>query len=133
VNAKERSRGKLIEFLGNPANEWPDRVTLSQKVLGYKSPRHLWKLFSVEELKEIEAEAVELRRKQYAGELAKVDRGLLKKAQQGNARAAKLAYMRFEKWVPAQRVEVGLADELKNMSDEDIEKRLALLREGNSG
>ena len=42
MNAKERNRLKLIEYLGNPENEYLTRVSLATKVLGYKNPKMLY-------------------------------------------------------------------------------------------
>ncbi len=55
-------------------------------------------MFTVEELNQIEREALELRRRKYANQLAKIDRSVLSAAAEGDIAAARLAYQRFEGW-----------------------------------
>ncbi len=111
MTAKEKHKNKLLEYLGNPGNEWLDRATLSTEVLGYKQENGIHKCFSPAELNEIEAEALELRRKKYASCLARVDSGLLKEAANGNPNAAKLVYQRFEDWAPKTKQEHSFSKE----------------------
>jgi len=92
----------LIEYLSNPDNKPVSRKKLSTDVLGFSEGTVLYQIFSPDELKDIEFEALELRRKCYAAQLAKVDTGLLAKAATGDPAAAKLAYQRFEGWSEKQ-------------------------------
>ena len=47
---------------------------------------------------QMEREALELRRRKYASQLAKIDRSVLSAAAEGDIAAARLAYQRFEGW-----------------------------------
>ena len=98
MRAKERHRCKLIEYLGNPGNEFPTRLFMNSDVIGFKDPTRIYKLFTPDELCEIEREALTIRRKKYSPEIAKVDKELLKTAQDGDVAASKLCYQRFEDW-----------------------------------
>lgn len=99
---REQHRAKLLEYCGNPENEFPDRTEMAVNVLGFKSRASLYHSFTPDELCEIEREALEIRRKKYNPEIAKVDRALLKKAREGDTQAAKLIYQRFEGWSEKQ-------------------------------
>jgi len=95
---KERHKAVLLEYLSNPDNKPVNRKALSIDVLGFADGTVLYQVFSPEEIRDIEHEALELRRKCYASRLAKVDDGLLKKAMEGDPSAAKLAFQRYEQW-----------------------------------
>jgi len=105
----------LLEYLSNPANPTLDRCDLATQVIGYKSKHTIYKQFTPDELTEIEWEALALRRKRYAPKMLRVDRGLLKKAEEGTAAEAKLAYQKFEGWSEKQNIEVGLNMEVLNI------------------
>jgi len=98
MKAKERHKHNILEYLGNPENGFPDRLHIAKDVLKFKSPAYLYRIFTLEELAEIEKEGLELRRKKYISHLAMVDTGLLKRAATGDPAAAKLVYQRFEAW-----------------------------------
>lgn len=95
---KIENRGKLLEYLGNPANQMIDRQDLSTKVLGYPHGSAIYKYFTADELYEIYDEALALRRSRYAAQLSDVDLGVLASAKKGDAAAAKLVYQRLEGW-----------------------------------
>jgi len=105
MTAKERHRLKLLEYLGNPENEFLSRDRLSVDVLGFVHRNTIYKSFSPAELTEIEKEALELRRSKYAAWFARVDMAQIRKAIDGDAAAAKLVYQRLEGWVPKQAQE----------------------------
>ncbi len=107
MNAKERNRSKLLEYLGNPENDFCNRVDMSLIILGYKQQRTIYKHFTPDELSQIEKEALELRRKKYNPQIAKVDNAMLKEAEEGNERAAKLCYQRFEDWGEKKIIDAG--------------------------
>lgn len=107
MNAKERNREKLLEYLGNPENDFCNRVEMSLKILGYKQQRTIYKHFTPDELSEIEKEALALRRKKYQPQIAKVDKAMLDEAKDGNERAAKLCYQRFEDWGEKKIIDAG--------------------------
>lgn len=105
MKAKERNKIKLLEYLGNPENKFCDRTTMALKVLGYKDQSLLYRYFNCDELAEIEKEALAMRRKKYSPEIAKVDKAMLKQAKEGNDKAAKLCYQRFEDWGEKKQVD----------------------------
>jgi hypothetical protein len=105
MNAKERHRIKIIEYLGNPDNDFPNRETIASTVLEI-SKQALYKHFTLDELQEIEQEGLELRRTKYAAHLAQIDISLLKEAKKGKTDSAKLAYQRFENWSEKHNHEV---------------------------
>jgi hypothetical protein len=89
MKAKERHKCKLLEYLGNPENEFPTRLFMNSQIIGFKDPTHIYRLFSLDELDEIEAEALEIRRKKYKPEIARADKALFKKAHDGDVSAIK--------------------------------------------
>jgi len=109
---KARKRQKMIEFIADISNEIPTRCRLAE-ILGYRSNSGLYRAFRPSELDEIEAEALELRRKGYSMALARVDYGLLRRAAEGDPQAAKLCYQRFENWVPAEKKQIDLTGEMR--------------------
>lgn len=106
MKAKERHKCNLLEYLGNPENEFPTRLFMNNNIIGFKDPTRIYKVFTLDELAEIEREALAMRRKKYQPEIAKVDKELLKQAQGGDVAAAKLCYQRFEDWSEKQRREL---------------------------
>ena len=99
VDVKGQHRELLIEYLSNPDNPPLGRLQLGTDVLGFANGSRLYAYFSALELAEIETEALEFRRKQYAAKLAQVDQSLLDRAiRTGDPATAKLAYQRFEGW-----------------------------------
>ncbi|RZB38007.1 MAG: hypothetical protein SRB2_00353 [Desulfobacteraceae bacterium Eth-SRB2] len=106
MKAKDRHKQQPLEYLGNPENKFCTRYDMGTKVLGFKDNSTLYRHFTPNELSEIEVESLEIRRKKYSPEIAKVDLALLKKAQEGDVRAAKLCYERFEGWSEKMRNEI---------------------------
>lgn len=94
MKAKERHRRKLLEYLANPDNEFPTRTQMAS-ICGLKR-NTLYIHFSPEDFADLEAEALELRRKKYSSLLARADSALMKEAEKGNIAAIKLAYQRFD-------------------------------------
>ena len=105
MKAKERHKCKLLEYLGNPENEFPTRLFMNSQIIGFKDPTRIYRLFSLDELDEIEAEALEIRRKKYKPGLAMADKALFDKAKDGDVAAIKLCYQKFEDWSEKQRKE----------------------------
>lgn len=122
--ARERARTKLIEYLANPANKPLRRIDYAIKILGYRHNTRLYSVFTPFEVSQIEREALELRRQQYAVELAKVDKGILKAAAEGDAHAAKLCYQRFEGWEPSEKRRIDLNGELRVAAFKELLKAL---------
>ncbi|MFX0114190.1 MAG: hypothetical protein ACFFB3_06555 [Candidatus Hodarchaeota archaeon] len=106
MTAKERHRIKIIEYYANPENKPIDRVTLAKNVLGFAHSVSLYRIFTPDELSEIENEAKEIRRRRYAVKLMQVDSAMMNQAMDGNDRAAKLCYQRFEDWSERKRSEI---------------------------
>jgi hypothetical protein len=106
MTAKEKHREKLLEYLGNPENEFLNRVRLAIEVLGFAKRESLYQTFTLDELNEIEAEALEIRRKKYKSEIAKADKALFKQAHGGDVAAIKLCYQKFEDWSERHRNEL---------------------------
>lgn len=102
LTTKEKNRAKILEYCGNPCNEFPTRTQMAEDIIGYKDMSTLYKFFTPDELCEIEREALEIRRKKYNPEIAKVDIALMEKAATGDTAAAKLVYQRFEGWSEKQ-------------------------------
>lgn len=106
ASAKERHRIKLLEYLSNPDNDFPNRTFLSQKVLGFSRAQQINIVFTPDELQEIENEALAERRKRCAKHSIKVDLNVVRQAQNGdNPKWAELYYKRFEGWVEKTRQE----------------------------
>jgi hypothetical protein len=95
---KRKFTNKLLDYLGNSENKPVKSRTEYQQILKIKSPNYLLRIFSDDELSDIEKKGLELRRLQYSNKLALVDDSLLEKAAEGKAPEAKLAYQRFEGW-----------------------------------
>jgi hypothetical protein len=104
LKAKDRAKVKMLEYLGNPENDFPTRMFINSNILQYKDPTYIYKLFTLEELNEIEAEALEIRRKKYKPQLAKADKKLFEIAHDGDVSAIKLCYQRFEEWSEKQQL-----------------------------
>lgn len=122
---KEKNRLKIIEYIGDPNKEFPDRSFISLSVCGYKDVSSLYKLFTVDELAEIEKEGLDLRRKKYSPELARADMGLLKRASLGDPQAAKLCYQKFENWKESSKIDVGVTlKDVLNAFPEDIREEI---------
>lgn len=113
MEKKEQHRLKLLENIGNPENPFPNR-TMMAEICGIGVPT-FYNHFRPVELTEIEAEALELRRRKYAPELAKIDKALIDRALDGDTRAIKLCYQRFENWQEGQ--EVRLSGEIKTINE----------------
>lgn len=119
---KVRYRDQLMRFLVNPEHDVPSRRTLALEVLKLSHATHLYRYFSCDELNEILDEALQMRRKQYAADLARIDQGLLRRAAAGDPAAAKLCYMRFEGWEPGERRKVDLSAALQVAAMREILK-----------
>ncbi len=110
---KLRYREKMLQYLSDPAYDIPSRTTLACDVLKMKYSTHLYRYFSCAELNEILDEALQVRRKRYAADLSRVDRGLLDRAISGDPAAAKLVYQRFENWEPSEKKKIDVTGEIR--------------------
>ena len=113
MKKKEENKAKLLDYLGNPKNQYLSRDRLGLEVLGYAQGSSIYLHFTPDELCQIEAEALEIRRKKYSPELSKADKALLKRAAKGDPAAVKLAYQRFEGWSEKQELRVTGLDEIQ--------------------
>ena len=104
MRAKVKHKAKLIRYLADPANGFPDRQHYPE-ILKIRR-QTIYHHFSPEELSDIECEALDLRRTKYAPRLSKVDEALLKQAESGDPTAIKLCYQRFEGWNEKHKHEV---------------------------
>ena len=96
---KIQHRETLLNYLGNPANEFPTRKFMNDVILDFKQSRgYIYKIFTTEELADIEWEALHLRRTKYGPGISMVDRALIQEALKGDTAAIKLCYQRFEDW-----------------------------------
>jgi len=124
ITAKERNRDKLLIYFSNINNTFISRERLSTEVLGYKNPASIYQCFTPGELDEIEQEALAIRRKKYAPQIAEADKGLFKAAAEGNPAAAKLVYQRFEGWSESSRTELtgrgGGPIKIQDMTNEEL-------------
>lgn len=111
MKAKERHRTKLIEFIGNPENDFPDRTEMATSVLGFSQQSTLYRHFSSEELTEIERAGFEIRKGQTAKQRAQVYTALFNQAKKGNVQAAK-EYL--------DRVEGKVADKVEAKVDSEV-------------
>lgn len=107
---KKAVRQRIIEHLSEPENDWTPWSQLSVGACGYADERELFRVFTAQERREIEAEAMALRRQHFAGILAKIDNALINKALCGDVQAIKLAYQKFEGWSEKQQIEFPDAD-----------------------
>jgi hypothetical protein len=107
MTAKDRDRIKIIEFIGNPENEFPNRKKIAMSVCGYKDQHYLYKVFTVDELNQIENEALQIRRKRVARFSAAVDRARLDAATTGDVSAMKLFYQKFENWSEKRSIDLN--------------------------
>jgi len=103
MKARDRHRAKLLEYLGNPANDFLARSKYPE-ILGVTRV-WLYKLFTPDDLSGLEKDALDLRRKQYARYIGQADRGLLKRAAEGDPQACKLVYQRLEGWTEKKRID----------------------------
>ena len=107
TETKTLLRQKIFEYLSNPDNPPVSRTQLAEGVLGYRNSQQLYGVFSVDELAEIDREAVEVRRKRYASVLSRIDQALIEQISKGDTAAIKLFYQRFEGWRERQDLNVS--------------------------
>ena len=86
---KQKNRRKLLDFMGDPENEFPNRQTMALSVIGYKDVTSLYKMFTTDEMTDIENEAMEERKRRSSKDRAKVYKSLLSEAGNGNVAAIK--------------------------------------------
>jgi hypothetical protein len=108
----ERHKLAIIEYIGDPDNPFPNRGQLSE-ICGI-TDQGLRKHFSPADLSEIERQGLDLRRTRYIKQAANIDAALMRKAEEGDAQAAKLFYQRIENWSEKTKVDNTITiDEIK--------------------
>jgi len=98
VNARERHRRKLLDYLGNPENEFPARqeyATILGIVVGT-----LYRHFSPADMQEIEAEAYTLRKQRSSKQRSILLKTLYDEGKGGNIQAIKEFFDRTEGKAP---------------------------------
>ena len=75
--------------MSDPENEFPNRQEMSLSVLGYKTVAAMYKIFTTDEMTEIENEALEERKRRSSKDRAKVYNYLLVESKKGNVAAMK--------------------------------------------
>lgn len=58
----QENKAKLLDYLGNPENDWPKRSDYSRLILDYKKPHQIYVTLSPQILTEIESDAIEIRK-----------------------------------------------------------------------
>jgi hypothetical protein len=112
VDAKERHRAAIIEYMGDPDNAFPTRGQLPG-ICNISKPV-LYAHFTPQDLSEIERQGLDLRRTRYIKQAANIDAALMRKAEEGDAQAAKLFYQRIENWSEKTKVDNTITiDEIK--------------------
>jgi len=97
MKAKDKHRINILKYLSNTSNNWPSRTKFGMIILGITEAT-VRNHFTGLELDDIEAEGLILRRKRCVSSSAKVDKGLMERAETGDPAACKLYYQRIEGW-----------------------------------
>ena len=88
-SAADRNREKLLKFLSDWENEWPPRYLYSTQILGYKNEAQIYHTLTPNDLTEIEAEALEIRKKSCSKQRSEIYKSLFDEGKSGNVNAAK--------------------------------------------
>ena len=114
MKRKEQHRAKLLDYWGNTENEFLNRHQAALTVLNYSDSSSLYRIFSPEDLDEIEAEAMAMRMKQTARQRVNVYEALYREAIKGNVSAAKEWLDRVEGKV-TEKVDIQAAAKQQDM------------------
>jgi len=112
MKAKDRHRKRLIEYLGDWENDFPNKSGLA-KILGLKHCT-LYFHFTPAELNEICDEGLELRKRQAVNPRAEIYKAMLKSAKDGVVPAQKEFLDRTEGKV-VDRLQVGIDETTLNI------------------
>ncbi len=99
MKAKEKHKKKLLEYLGDPENEFVNRFRMFTDILKI-SGKTFYRHFPPHEIQQIENEAYDLRKKNSTRQRGEVLFSLYKEAKSGNVPAAKEFLDRTEGKVP---------------------------------
>jgi len=145
---RARMRDRLFKLLSSLTIEYPCSRKEIAKLLWPKNPSYwggsytradgrtvratsrIYRYFSPEELSEIEAQALAIRRRKYSLMLAKVDDGVLKRGAEGDPQAAKLAYQRFEGWEPSEKKKIDVSGEIRAQVFKEILEEIDQVGQG---
>ena len=94
MTSKERHRKRILDFLGNPDNDYPPRQDYA-KLCNFSIQR-MYQVFPPAELQDIENEAYEIRKKNSTKQRSEVLKAMLAEAKSGNVSAANLFLERTE-------------------------------------
>lgn len=100
MSAFDKYKKTIIDYISDPENEFPTRTEMALDIVKYKNISALYKIFTRDDLAEIEREGLDERRKRYSRDLSLIDRSMITQAQDGDIDAAKLIYDRLEGSVP---------------------------------
>ena len=89
LTQRDKNRIRLVEYLSEPENSWPPRCEYAEKILGYKDHAQLYRNFTPTQLADIEAEAMENRKKRSARQRSALYQVLYAEGLQGNVTALK--------------------------------------------
>ena len=96
ITAKDKARVRLLEYLGDPENDFIPRTRLSTEVLGYKNANQLNCMFSSLELQDLENEALTLRLQRTAQQRGNLYKKLYEAGMAGDIKAAEIFLNRTE-------------------------------------
>ena len=87
--AKTKHTRHILEYISDPENEFPTRTAMATEILNFSDQSYLYKIFSSQELTDIEEKGMEERKKRSSPQRAQVYNALLKAAKNGNTQAIK--------------------------------------------
>ncbi len=99
MTAKEKHRKRLLEYLGNPENDFLNRSAMASEILKL-SAKTFYRHFAPHEIQEIELAAYEERKKNSARQRGIILNSLYTEGKGGNVPAAKEFLDRTEGKVP---------------------------------
>ena len=129
LSAKERYKAKIIEYIGNPENDFPSRTDIAITVLGFAKYQSLYNNYTAAELDEIEREAFEVRKARTVKQRAEIYTALHREAKAGNVQAAKEFLDRTEGKV-RDKVDVNHSGSIETLSDVELDLKIKGLMEG---
>jgi len=133
MDAKERAKLKLIEYLSDPNNPILPRTELSTKVLGWKSKNQLNCTFTSAELNVIETEAVKLRKERSSLVVATIYDAMYKQAKKGNVAAGKELLDRYEGKV-TDKLDVNAdVNSTMTLRDDELDSKISELQDKLNG
>jgi hypothetical protein len=99
LNARERHRRKLLDYLGNPENDFPARQAYAKEILGI-AVGTMYRHFSPDDMQDIENEAYSIRKQRSSKQRSILLKTLFDEARSGNVQAIKEFFDRTEGKAP---------------------------------